>query len=302
MDTSKKTNLKSVIYVLIAGIMWGVIGLFVRTITSAGLSSMCIVFVRSIGGTILMGGFLFFYDKKLFKINPRDIWCFVGTGIVSLTFFNICYFTTITMTSLSVAAILLYTAPSIVMILSLIIFKEKINTKKVISVILAFLGCMLVTGVLTDNNAISKIGILIGLGSGLGYALYSIFARFALNKGYHSFTVTFYTLAFSCLGSVFFCEWKKAGDYIIENPLRILFLLLFGLISTVLPYIFYTLGLSGMESGNASIIASIEPVTATIIGVVVYKEKMSIMGLIGAMLVIASIVIVNININKKNEN
>lgn len=298
MFQNSKKSMISTIYVLIAGIMWGLIGLFVRSISEVGLSSLCIVFIRSLSGTLLMGGFLFFYNRILFKIKLKDIWCFIGTGIISLTFFNICYFSTIQMTSLSVAAILLYTAPSIVMILSLVIFKEKINTRKIISVVLAFLGCMLVTGVLSENSTISTIGILLGLGSGLGYALYSIFARFALNKGYHSFTVTFYTLAFSCIGSVFFCEWDKCATYVGGSPVRILFLALFGLISTVLPYIFYTLGLEGMESGRASIIASIEPVTATAVGVLVYRERLSFMGAIGAMIVIASIVIVNFNPKK----
>ena len=284
----------STLSVLIAGIMWGVIGLFVRSLVSYGFSSMCIVFIRSISGTLLMGLFLLLYNRKLLKIRLKDIWCFLGTGVVSLTFFNICYFTTINMTSLSVAAILLYTAPSMVMLMSLILFKEKMTKRKVISVILAFVGCVLVTGVLSDSSTISGIGILVGLGSGLGYALYSIFARYALDKGYHSFTVTFYTLMFSAIASVEFCEWDKCRTAISAKPALIAFFLLFGLISTMLPYIFYTLGLNGMEAGKASIIASIEPVTATVLGIVVFHESMSLMGILGAVIVIISIVIVNI--------
>lgn len=282
-----------VIYVLAAGIMWGVIGLFVRNLSDYGLSSMCIVFIRSLNGAVLMGLFILFYDRSLFKIRIKDIWCFVGTGIISLTFFNLCYFTTIKMTSLSVAAILLYTAPSMVMVMSLVIFKEKMTKRRVISVILAFAGCALVTGVLVPETAgaLSPLGILIGLGSGLGYALYSIFARFALNKGYSSFTVTFYTLAFSVVGAAAFFQPEKTFSIIVERPSMILFMMSFGLITTVLPYILYTLGLSGMESGKASIIASIEPVTATILGIVVFNEHMSVMGLVGTIIVLLSIVI-----------
>lgn len=291
MNDSKK--LKSTIYVLIAGIMWGLIGLFVRNLAKYDIPSMCIVFIRSFAGTILMALFLVIYDVSLFRIKLKDLWCFIGTGILSLTFFNLCYFTTMTLTSLSVSAILLYTAPSIVMFLSFFIFKERLNARKIIAVVLAFIGCVLVTGVIGSSSKVPGFAILTGLGAGFGYALYSIFARFALNKGYHSFTVTFYTLFMSVVGSVAFFDSDITFRIISDKPSTIGFMLLFGLISTTLPYIFYTLGLNGMESGKASIIASIEPVTATLVGVIVFHEGMTIMGMIGALVVLASIVIVN---------
>jgi len=284
-----------VIYVLIAGITWGIIGLFVRNLNGYGFSSMGIVFLRSISGSIIMGIFLLLYNRDLFRIRMKDIWCFIGTGIVSLTLFNICYFTTIKMTSLAVAAILLYTAPSMVMVMSAVIFKEKLTMVGIVSVILAFAGCALVTGVVGSENSISAAGIIIGLGSGLGYALYSIFARFALDKGYHSFTVTFYTLIFSSIGTVFFFQPALTAEVLTEDWWVILLIAGFGLISTAIPYIFYTLGLQRMEAGKASVIASVEPVTATVIGLLIYNEHLSAMSVVGVALVLISIAVVNQN-------
>lgn len=280
--------------VLAAGILWGIIGLFVRRLNAVGFASMEIVFMRALSGMLIMGVFILLYDRKLFKIRLKDIWCFVGTGIISLTLFNLCYFATMSMTSLSVAAILLYTAPSMVMVLSFFIFKEKFSTKKIVSVILAFLGCVLVTGVFGLDAALPLAGILTGLGSGLGYALYSIFARFALNKEYHSFTITFYTLVFSAIGTIWFFTPSKFVNLVQGNEGIILLVLMLGLISTTFPYIFYTLGLKGLESGKASIIASIEPVTATVLGVLIFHESMSVSGIAGAIIVLLSIIIVNI--------
>jgi len=293
MNSTTNKRMLATIYVLIAGIMWGLIGIFVRNLAAYNLPSMCIVFIRSLAGMILMAAFLCIYDRSLFRIKLKDVWCFIGTGIFSLTFFNVCYFTTMSITSLSVAAILLYTAPSFVMIMSYFIFKEAFSVRKIIAVIMAFFGCVLVTGVIGSGDNVPAFGILTGVGAGVGYALYSIFARFALNKGYHSFTVTFYTLLMSVFGSVAFFRPASTVSLIRSNPWMIAFLLLFGLVSTTLPYIFYTLGLQGMESGRASIIASIEPVTATIVGTLVFHESMTILGFIGAVIVLASIVIVN---------
>ena len=111
------------ILILTAGILWGCMGLFVRPFNEMGLTTWDIVFLRAILTTVFMAVVLLIKDKRLFKIRLKDIWCFFGTGIVSIVFFNMCYFKEITVTSLSVAAILLYTAPAFVMIISAICFK-----------------------------------------------------------------------------------------------------------------------------------------------------------------------------------
>ena len=100
--------------ILLAGILWGTMGLFVRGLNADNLNAMKIVEIRVFFATLILGLFLLLYNKKLFVIRLKDIWCFIGTGICSLTFFNFCYFQTILTTSMSVAAILLYTAPVIV--------------------------------------------------------------------------------------------------------------------------------------------------------------------------------------------
>lgn len=101
------------------------------------------------------------------------------------------------MTSLSVAAVLLYTAPAFVMVLSYLLFHEKFTVRKSIALVLTFVGCVFVTGIIGSSQTLSGKGILIGIGAGFGYALYSIFGRFALKKGYDSFTISFYTF-FCC--------------------------------------------------------------------------------------------------------
>ena len=222
----------------------------------------------------------------------RDLWCFAGTGILSIVFFNYCYFKAITITSLSVAAVLLYTAPAIVMILSAILFREKITVIKMVSIIITFLGCGLVTGVVGVTDSLSIKGILVGLGAGLGYALYSIFSRFALERGYCPLTITFYTFLFAMLGTIPLSDRGVVTDKCSDMK-TLAFCLIFGLLSTVIPYIVYTLGLKEMENSRASIIASIEPVTATILGVAAYGEALSPQQIIGVVLVMGAIVICN---------
>lgn len=277
--------------VLLAGILWGTIGFFVRVLNAAGLSSMEIVMIRAVTTTILLFVYLAVTDKSLLKIRLKDVWCFFGTGICSIVFFNYCYFKTISMTSLSVAAVLLYTAPAIVMLLSALLFHEKITIRKIIALCMTFSGCIFVTGILGMTDGFSLTGVLVGLGAGLGYALYSIFGRFALERGYHSLTISFYTFLFAMTGTVPLCNLPQVVAVSVTDLKMLLFYFVFGLFSTVIPYIVYTLGLKEMENSRASIIASIEPVTATLLGVLVYHEMITVNEIIGVALVIGSIIL-----------
>lgn len=279
------------VLILMAGILWGSMGLFVRKLNALGLVSMEIVALRAVVTAAAVFLFLLFYNRKLLIIRWKDIWCFLGTGIMSIVFFNFCYFKAIMLTSLSVAAVLLYTAPAMVMIFSYFLFGEKFTKRKLVSLVMTFAGCVLVTGILTDAGFISAAGILVGLGAGLGYALYSIFSRYALERGYHSLSITFYTFLFAAAGSLFFTDFRHVAAVAGKSGGMILFCLAFGIVCTVVPYLTYTLGLRYVENGKASIIASVEPVTATVLGVLVFHEKLTVIEILGIVLVLLALVI-----------
>ena len=289
----RKDNMKkpAPIFVLLAGILWGMMGIYVRRLNAAGFTTIEIVAVRSVVTALLLFLVLFFYNRKMLKICIRDIWCFAGTGILSIVFFNYCYFKAITMTSLSVAAVLLYTAPAIVMILSAVFFHEKITAVKLIALVATFIGCVLVTGLVGSTESLNAAGILVGLGAGLGYALYSIFSRFALERGYHSLTISFYTFVFASIGVLPLADVQKIYGACVEDIGMLGFYLVFALVSTVIPYILYTLGLTALENSKASIIASVEPVAATVLGIVLFHEKMTVNIVTGIVLVLGAIVI-----------
>lgn len=286
------------ILILIAGVLWGSMGLFVRILNAQGLASMEIVGLRATVTVVALFLFLLLFDRKLFKICWKDLWCFLGTGICSIVFFNFCYFKAITLTSLSVAAILLYTAPAIVMVLSYFLFQEKLTKRKLLALVMTFVGCILVTGILTETGNVTAGGILVGLGAGLGYALYSIFSRYALERGYTSLTITFYTFLIAAIGSFFFADMGKVARVAMNGGGNLFFCLAFGVLCTVVPYLTYTLGLQYVENGKASIIASVEPVTATLLGAVLFHEKLTVSGVLGIVLVLAALMICN---NKERE-
>ena len=292
----------SVLSVLLAGTLWGGIGLFVRHYNALGLSSMQTVVIRMTLAAVMFSLFVLIYKRGLFKIRLKDIWIFLGSGIISVGFFTYCYFTSIELSSLSVAAVLLYTAPAFVMLFSLIFFKEKMTLMKGASLVLAVLGCAMTTGVIGGQLNVTLAGFLFGLGSGVCYALYSIFSRFALDRGYEPFTITLYTFIFAAVACllVTVTQLRPVVNVVFADFGSVCYALLFALVSCVLPYVFYTLGLKRISSSTASIIATVEPVVATVLGAVVFSEPLSApSGYLGVAMVLMSVVLINIRLPKK---
>ncbi len=278
-------------FVLLSGILWGTIAIYIKRLDQYDLRAMDIVAIRAVFTSVIMFVGLLFYDRSLLKIRLKDIWCFLGTGIFSIVFFNYCYFSAITIIPISVAAILLYTAPAFVLVMSAVLFGEKINVYKIVIIIIAICGCGLASGITGGIGSVNVSGIMFGLGAGFGYALYSIFSRYALNRGYGSMTITCYTFLFAAAAAVPLIGTtgvERIVSVCASDRFMLLFYVIFALLSTVLPYILYTSGLLYMDNSRASVIASIEPVTATFIGFVVFREVITIPQILGAVLVIAA--------------
>lgn len=284
-------------YVILAGVLWGVISIFVNMLSGYGFSSSQISFLRVMSCSVLMLIFLLIYDKKLLKIKLKDIWMFVGTGIISLTLFSFCYFTTIINVEASIAVSLLYTSPIFVMLFSAIIFKEKVNAKKIIAIISTVIGCALVSGMIGSNAKMGARATLIGIGAGLFYALYSIFGRFATDK-YHPLTITFYTFVFATIGFLFFAKPINTFAIIACSPKSIIVVIISAILCGILPYIFYTIGLKHLDTSVAGVLVAVEPLVGSIVGIIIYNESRNILKLIGIAMILASIVMLNINWKK----
>ena len=134
-------------------------------------------------------------------------------------------------------------------------------------------------------------GLLLGLGSGFFYALYSIFSRYAIERGYGSWTITFYTFLFCLLASAPLAHWGLIAQALSSDASVPVYALLMGLLTGFLAYIFYTKGLEGMESSRAGILASVEPVVGTIIGTLVFHEPLPVQSVLGIALVLGGIVV-----------
>ncbi|HAU88471.1 MAG TPA: EamA family transporter [Lachnospiraceae bacterium] len=288
------------ILIVLAGILWGGIALFVNVLDGIGFTSIEIVALRVWFSAIVIGIVLTIKNKRLPVMHIRDIGLFIGTGIVSIVAFNFCYFTTIQLSGVSVAALLLYTAPTMVMLISVPVLHEKLNVQKVVSLLVVCLGLLFITGVLGSKETVTGKAVLFGLGSGLGYALYSIFGKFLVKK-YDAYTITFYTFVFAAMGVLPFVSVPHVLERLVSLK-GISASLGIATLCTVAPFICYTTGLKKVESSKASILATIEPLVASLVGIIVLKEAVSLHKVLGMGLILMAVVILNLNFNKKIRN
>lgn len=281
------------VFVTGAAILWGILVIFVKNLSGAGLASMEIVTLRVYGSAMILVIGLLLYNKELLKIKWQDSWCFVGTGVVSIVFFSWCYFKNVTVSSVAVSSILMYTSPVWVTLLSRFVFGERIGKSKLAALVMALVGCALVSGITGGLGNVSPQGLLLGLGSGIGYGLYSIFGRLALEKGYHPMTVSVYTFLFACVGVLPFVRIGELVEKMNVQPMQWVWAFAMAFLCTCMSFTLYTIGLKYMEAGRAAVLATLEPIVTTLVGVVVYKEALSVVMILGIVLVLAASVLIS---------
>jgi len=283
--------------VLCAGILWGSIGFFVRKLNGLGVDTELTAFMRILCAWIilipLLMGMSLKSGRNYFKISKKGLLqCFI-MGLVTQAFFNLSYSGCINSVGVAMGSVLLYTAPIFVSILSRLLFKEEINARKGISLVINLLGCfIMVTGGDLSVLKVSGIGILLGIGAGFFYAMVTILGKFTSDE-VDPFTMVFYNFLFG---------WISLA--LISNPIPKIaavsdlhFWLLafgYGLIPTVGSYLFYMNGIShDVELSRVPIIASVEPIIATIIGLLVFGENITLVNALGLVIVLFSIVLMN---------
>jgi len=287
---------RGVAAVLIAGCSWGSTGVFVRILDGLGYSPLTIVFARmSLAFVIMLIALCVLGRRELLRVRFKDIWCFIGTGVSSAILLNLFFSMAIVMNSLSLAAILLATAPVFVVLLSAPIFGERVSSVKIQALVIAFAGCALTSGAIGSGSVFSPLGVFIGLLAGFGYALYSIMTRFALNRGYDPLTVNIYSFGIGSLVCAPFTNFSLIASTISGSPVSMaILLILHTLFASLLPYMLYTYGMKFMDTGKASILVSVEPVAATFFGVFLFSEIPTAVNVVGIALVLFAVALLNV--------
>ena len=287
---------RAVLLVIASAMLWGTYGSFLNLIAARGMGANVINFLRFASTALPVLLWLLLRRREGLRVKGKDIPLFLANGLASILFFTACYAAAIRETKIATAAALLYTAPAIVMLLSVLLFGERLTLRKGLCVLLSVLGCAFVSGLGRGGAALTARGLLLGLGAGLGYALYSIFSRLLQQRGYSSYTNVCCTFLIAAAAYFVIALAEGSAAQIVRLPGATGLSVLCGLLTGLLAYVLYTRGLEELEPSRAAQLATVEPVFAALLGALLFGQRLSATELLGVVLVVAAVILMNANI------
>lgn len=293
----KNEQNKGYLMVLTAGTLWGTIGLFATILNNLGMEPFPVAFYRLLFASLLLMPVLLWQGRglRLFRISRKGLISCLLVGIVSQGIYNLCYMNAIKLGGMATASVLLYTAPVFVALMSRLFFREPLGKNVIIAIAINIFGCILtVTGGNFSEISLSVFGIVMGVLAGFTYGTLPVFSRLGADDE-DPYTSAFYGLAFGAVALFFMVRpWRPEVTGITDYRM-VLALIGFGIIPSALAYIIYFGGLGKIkETSIVPILASVETVAASLIGLIVFHQMLSPVKVLGIAMVFGSIIIMNV--------
>ena len=272
--------------VLLAAVLWGVIGVLARGILAEGVGPIEIAFWRAtLAGALFVAHAL---AVRRLALEPssrrgkvRDLAALVGFALVGVTLFYASLTLAIDLGGVSLAFILLYTAPAFVAVLAWLLLGEPLGAVKAGLVALAMAGVALVASDRGTGIQVSFASVAWGLAAGASYASYYIFGKWILHR-YRPVTVYAVVLPVGALGLL------PLVDFAPKSPTVWALLVVLATLSTYVAYLAYFLGLERVEASRAVLVATVEPVVAAVLAGLVFGERFGVLGFVGSGLVLTA--------------
>lgn len=280
--------------IMLSGILWGTIGLFVKVLDAKGSTSEYTTFMRmTFAFLLLLAITLVKEGTASFRIGRRTMLSCALLGFVSMSLNNLCYTNAVSRLGMSLAAAILYMAPIFTSIQSKLLFHEKIGKHKLIALAFNVLGCALAaTGGKLSLEGVSVIGLLFGVGAAFAYSTQNIFGRLATDEA-SPFVVATYNFFFAAVFTLAVAR-PFSGMSDPFSPQILIWGLLFGLIPTTIAYLLYFAGIQGLtETSKVPVFCSLELVVATMLGGLLFSEELPPASLLGTVMILVSIVLMN---------
>ncbi|MGD6902149.1 DMT family transporter [Bacillus infantis] len=272
--------------VMLAAVCWGVSGGIADILMAKGWDPIVISLYRGAVGFICFLAWLLFHFRQNWTSSARlFIWSLLaGIGVAGNFAF---YFLSIQASSIAVAATLMYTAPVFVLLISFLFRIERSTWFKWGCIAGVLIGIALLTGVYnTETISVSFLGAAMGLAAGLSYALFIFGFKNAssLGKPQTALTIAFFSL---CLILFLFADKDEAAAVLASSDIG--WFLLLGILGAGISFIVYMIGIRKTAPATASVVAMVEPVTASLFGVLLLGDHLTTIQILGMIVILATI-------------
>jgi len=276
------------IYVVSAALLWALSGTASKFLFGRGISPLQLVQLRTTLGALALFVWLLIRRPGLLAISRGDVLYFCQLG-VALAISQFTYFYAISKMHVAAAILLQYQAPVLIAAYAFVFSTEKLTPKTLACVLGAIVGCYLtVGGYSLDLLSLNKAGIAGGLASATAFAWYTVSTEYGMRR-YNPWTVVFYALfAAAVLWNIFQPPLRAFFDG--HSAVEWVWISFIGVCGTVLAFGLYTAGVALIRPTRASVTATLEPLIAGFIAYLFLGEVMELWQVVGAGLVFASIV------------
>lgn len=277
---------------VIAGIMWGSVGVFVRFLDAGGLDSGTIVCTRMLVSALIMGAFMLVTDRASLKIPLKSVPLLLLGGVVGSSYMNVVYNLAIMNLYLALASVLIGLFAIWAIFLGRIFFGERITVRKIVCVVMALAGVVLVSGAIeqADLASLSLFGVAMGFLTGLMYAVNGVATRMLTDRGLKATTINFWYFLFGAISLLPLCNWGQVGAYVAADAAPAVFWLVGqSVCCAIVPYVLFTIALGRMQIGLASTLELVEPAAGLVFGLLIFGEIPTPLMVVGVIVVIVAI-------------
>jgi drug/metabolite transporter (DMT)-like permease len=283
--SSLSPRLRGTIEISIASMGFGFLGVFGKMAFQSGLSVGEFMSYRFILAASLLWIFLLLFRPEWVRLKPKQIFIAALLGIFGYAFFSTLYFTAIDGLSITLAALLLYTYPFWVNLFSHFFTHDKVTRQELGALLAASCGLLLLLwGHIEVKNILA---VAAGLGSAISYAIY-VMVSGRLQKDVRPISSALYVITFGALALSLFHHPSVAhvGEM---TKLQGSTILGIALICTVLPLTLELAALQKLKSNEVALLMMIEPVTAAILGAVIFGDRLEARQILGALIILVAL-------------
>ncbi len=281
-------NPRSLAMLITSMFMFGTIGLFRRAIP---MSSAMIAFFRGAIGCLFLILFVKIQGKKIrHGLERRTLIKLVITGVM-IGFNWILLFEAYNFTTVSVATLCYYMQPTFVIILASVVLHESLTARKMLCTVVSLIGMFLISGV-AEAGGVSGTdlrGILLGLGAGCLYAMVVLTNKTIRNVDAYEKTIIQLGSAAVIMIPYLALTSSSIGEGWTAKTVALLVFV--GIVHTGICYTLYFGSMDGLKTQSVAILSYIDPVTALILSALLLGERMSPLGIVGAVLILGSAII-----------
>ena len=289
--STKQIDAQGVLLVVSAAILWGTTGT-AQHFAPAGSTPETVGALRLLVGGLGLFVIALFRDRRFWRLVPKG--SSLAAGLFVLTY-QLCFFWGVKLTGVAFGTLVaIGSAPVFAGILDSIRLRSIPQPRWFLSTFLAICGCALMTAG-NGDVAVNPTGVLMSAGAGLSYGLYTLLIKVSIKDCQPEYVTAFVFM----VGAIFSIPILFIYDVSwVFVDFGILIILHLGIMATTVSYFLFSKGLHRLQVSQVVTLSLAEPLTASILGVFLIGEALTIQGFAGMVLLFAGLVILTCNLNR----